>query len=217
MSSYEAVIFDQDGVLLDSGLNNFLWMDEVRKNAAEERGYSFETEDSIKVVKATSRQEIEGLLKEKDMTWNELREVEKTVERAKIEMIRQRYIRLFSGTKNLLHSLDVPVGLATNATDISTKFVLDFFSINSCFESVRTVELDQGRWFECKKPSDTLVEGVARDLGTKDVLMVGDSSSDIQAAKAADLDSVLVESYGEKPELNPTYRVKTVSEVSTVL
>lgn len=217
MNSYEAVIFDQDGVLLDSGLNNFLWMDEVRKNAAEERGYSFDTEDSIKVVDATSRQEIEELLKEKDMTWNELREVEKTVERAKIEMIKQRYIRLFSGTKNLLNSLDVPVGLATNATDISTKFVLDFFSINSCFESVRTVELERDRWFECKKPSDTLVEGVARDLGTENVLMVGDSSSDIGAAKAAGVDSVLVESYGKKPELDPTYRVKTVSEVSTVL
>lgn len=217
MSSYEAVVFDQDGVLLDSGLNNFLWMDEVRKNAAEERGYRFDTEDSIKVVEATSRQGIEELLEQKNMTWNELREVEKTVERAKIEMIKQRYIRLFSGTKNLLHSLDVPVGLATNATNISTDFVLDFFSINSCFESVRTVELEKGRWFECKKPSDTLVGGVARDLGTENVLMVGDSSSDIGAAKAAGVDSVLVESYGKKPELNPTYRVKTVSEVSTVL
>lgn len=204
MSSYEAVIFDQDGVLLDSGLNNFLWMDEVRKNAAEERGYSFETEDSIKVVDATSRQEIEELLEEKEMTWNELREIEKTVERAKIEMIKQRYIQLFSGTKNLLNSLEVPVDLATNATDISTDFVLDFFSINSCFESVRTVELEQGRWFECKKPGDILVEGVARDLGTENVLMVGDSSSDIGAAKAADVDSVLIESYGKKPELGPT-------------
>lgn len=217
MGSYEAVIFDQDGVLLDSGLNNFLWMDEVRKSAAEEKGYSFDSEDSLKVVDATSRKEVEELLNKKGMSWKELKEVEKTVEKAKIEIIRQRYIRLFSGTKNLLNSLDVPVGLATNAADISTNFALNFFSINSCFESVRTVELERDRWFECKKPSDTLVEGVARDLGTENVLMVGDSSSDIGAAKAAGVDSVLVESYGKKPELDPTYRVKRVSEVSTLL
>ena len=217
MNDYEAVIFDQDGVLLDSGVNNFLWMDEVRKSAAEDAGYSFTKEDCMKVVEACSREEIDELLGRKSMSWEELVKVEKTVENAKIEMVKQGYIRLFSGAQKLLKGLDVPVGLATNATDISTSFVLDFFSIGNHFRSVRTVELERGRWFECKKPCDTLVEGVAQDLGSENVLMVGDSSSDVGAAKSAGIDSVLVESYGKKPSLDPTYRVKTVSEVSTLL
>lgn len=217
MSNYEAVIFDQDGVLLDSGLNNFLWVDQTRKNAAEKKGYNFTTQDSLKIVHSTSQKEINNFLDEKEMTWSELQYIERKVAEKKVEMVKQGYIRLFPDTHRFLTSLNVPTGLATNASSISTDFVLDFFGLRHYFNSIHNIELERDKWFKRKKPNAVLLQEVMQDIGAENVLMVGDTSSDVGAAQAAEADSVLVESYKKSPELNPTYRVKNISEVSRLL
>jgi len=62
---YDGVIFDQDGILLDSGINKFYWMDEIRAEQARKKGFDFSVDDAIKIVKANSPEPVERLLQKK--------------------------------------------------------------------------------------------------------------------------------------------------------
>jgi len=215
---YDAVIFDKDGVLLDSGLNNFQWMDNVRIKKAEELGYSIDKEDSVKVVKADRYSQVEAFLSEHGMTVEDLLEIEHRVQNAKINLIRQGAIRLFPEAVKILEKLEMPTALATNAPYRTTEFTLNHFSLKNKFQAVEMLKLDDLKaYVESKKPHPDMIQDARSELDASNPLMVGDSRSDIRAAQNAGIDSVLVQSYSEHKDLNPTHRVRNLDELRTIL
>lgn len=215
---YDAVIFDKDGVLLDSGLNNFQWMDDVRIKKAKELGYNISKKDSIRIVRAKKYSEIEAFLSDHCMTADELLKIEHQVQDAKINLIRQGAIRLFPEAGKVLGKLDRPVALATNAPYRTTEFTLDHFALRNEFQAVESLKLDDLKaYVECKKPHPDMIEKAKLELGADNPLMVGDSRADIEAAENAGIDSVLVQSYSENKDLSPTHRVRNLHELKTIL
>jgi len=77
---YDGIIFDQDGVLLDSGINKFHWMDQIRIDEARKDGIELEKSDVKKLVKSSSHETVEKLLQQNGMTWDQLKNIEQKKE-----------------------------------------------------------------------------------------------------------------------------------------
>lgn len=215
---YDAVIFDMDGVILDSGLNDFQWMDQIRMKKATEMGYNYSKDDAIQIVQSTDISQLEELMDRKGMNLNEVEEIEHRVQNAKISLIEHGAIRLFSETEHILQEIDRPVGLATNSPEKTAKFTLRYFGINDYFDSFEALPLTDLRdYVRKKKPHPFMLEKIQRNLGVENPVMVGDSGSDIKAAMNAGFDSVLVQSYSDGEHLNPTHKIRNLAELKSIL
>lgn len=215
---YDAVIFDMDGVILDSGLDNFQWMDQIRRKKAKEMGYKYSKDDAVQIVQSTDMSQVQELIDRKEMTLEEVEEIEHRVQNAKISLIEHGAIRLFSETEKILQEIDRPIGLATNSPKKTAKFTLRYFGINDYFDSFQALELtDLENYIENKKPHSYMLEKVIEDLDAENPVMVGDTSADVKAAENAGIDSVLVQSYAERKNLNPTHRIRDLSELRSIL
>ncbi len=215
---YDLVIFDMDGVILDSGLNNFLWMDRVRMKKAEEMGYKFTKQDSIQVVKATQISQVEELLDRKNMSLDELLAIEHAVQETKNKFIEEGVIRLFPEAYTLIEGLDVPVALATNSPWKTVQHTLDYFELRGKFNVIQSLKLDDfEHYIQNKKPHSYMLETAISETGAETPIMIGDTSADVNAARNAGVDSVLVQSYTDGEDLEPTYRIRELTELRSII
>lgn len=215
---YDAVIFDMDGVILDSGLNDFDWMDQIRKKKASELGYDYSKDDAVQIVQSTEMSQVNELMDRKEMSLEEVTEIEHRVQNAKISLVEHGAIRLFSSTQKLLDDIDRPVGLATNSPSKTARFTLRYFGISDYFDAFEALPLDNfEHYITHKKPHSYMLEKVKEELDAENPLMVGDTSADIKAAENAGIDSVLVQSYSEYENLNPTHRIRNLDELRSII
>lgn len=215
---YNGVIFDLDGVILDSGIDGFEWADKIRINKAEEKGYKLTEKDALKIVRTSNYSELESLMNSKGMSKSELLEIEREVRNAKVELIEHGDIELFPNAVKVLDSFNVPVGLATNSPKFTAKFTLKYYGLTSCFDEVQALPLNDFRkYIEHRKPSQYMLQNIMNECNMGNPVMIGDSSSDVGAARSAGIDSVLVESYFDNQDLDPTYRVEELSEIKSVI
>jgi HAD superfamily hydrolase (TIGR01549 family) len=216
--NYDSVIFDMDGVILDSGLDDFQWMDRIRMQKASELGYDMDKEDAVQVVQATEMSQIRELLERFGMEREELLEIEHRVQNAKIELIEHGVIRLFPESERLLKDLDIPVGLATNSPYQAAQFTLNYYGIKNHFDRMEALKLDElEKFVRRKKPHGYMLETIREELGLENPVMVGDSGSDIKAAENAGVDSILVQSYSDGDHLDPTHKVRNLTELKSFL
>ena len=218
MCNYDSIIFDKDGVLLDSGLDNFHWMDKARVKKAEERGIKLSIEDSVEIVKASTVEDLEEFMDRKGMTWRDMREIEKSLENAKIEMIKQGIIWLFPEAKETVQDIDKPIALATNAPRKVTDFTLEKFKIQKEFETVKSNSIDNVKdYIRRRKPDPVMLEEIMEENNFSNPLMVGDTSSDIGAAENAGIDSAQVLNYRDSANGNADYKINNLSEVKNII
>ncbi|QKQ98134.1 HAD-IA family hydrolase [Candidatus Nanohaloarchaea archaeon] len=211
---YDGIIFDKDGVLLDSAVNNFLWMDKVRINAAKKHGIEMDVDDAMTVAKASSAEKVQKLLNRKGASWKQLQKIENTVQDSKIRLMEEHYITPFPQVGTILDNLDVEKAVATNAPRRTTNFTFDHFGLEGHFRIINAPPMDPiQEYFNQRKPSTEMLEAAMNYMDCSNPVMVGDTESDIKAAENAGIDSILVESYGERPELDPTHRVTRLAEL----
>lgn len=215
---YDGIIFDQDGVLLDSAINRFKWMDEIRAEEARKRGFDFQIEDAKKLVRAYSPEPVEELLNEKGMKWEHVRQIEHAKENWKIEKIEQGDIKLFEGVEPTLQSLDIPRAVVTNAPLLSTRFCLRYFGISRYFSAVNAPHTDDMRQFYSrKKPKPVMIREIMNRLELENPVMVGDSNSDIKAAENAGIDSIHLNSYGFETDSEPTHKAESIEQIVDIV
>ena len=215
---YDAVVFDLDGVILDSGINNFRWMDRVRRKKASQLGYEFTEEDSMQIVEASSHEQIEELLERKGMRRAELLEIEQRVQNAKIELIEHGVIQLFDQAEQIISDLDRPVGLATNSPKRIVEFTLRYYGIEGLFDTVQSLKHeDFYHYVDNRKPDPLLVENAVEELEADSALMLGDTAKDVEAANRAGITSGLVHAYTDHTEADPDIELRNISELRSVL
>lgn len=218
MSNYDSVIFDKDGVLLDSGLDNFRWKDKARVKKAQEKDIELTITDSMKIVESSTAEEIENFLDKTSMSWEDLEEIEKSVQETKIEMIRQGVIWLFPEAQKTLKQVQKPAALATNAPRKVTEYTVENFDLRKNFKAIKSPEITPiKQYFKRKKPKPVMLEEIIQENNFQNPLMVGDTSSDIKAAENAGIDSVHVLSYSNQKNPTATYKVKNISEIQKIL
>ncbi|MBC5793025.1 MAG: HAD family hydrolase [Nanohaloarchaea archaeon] len=212
---YDAVIFDKDGVLLDSG--DFKWADKIRVKTAEEHGKDISLEQARKLVKIDSMKQLDRFTKKTGLNTDEIIEMESRIAERKIEMMKTGEIGLCRHAKNVLESLNQKKAVASNAPRKATKFTLEHFSIGNYFshiESPRLSSLDN--YVSKKKPSPVMIRKTIKELEADNPVMVGDSEDDIEAAENAGIDSIHVD-YNGYSDTNPTYEAEELDEVVDII
>ena len=215
---YDGIIFDQDGILIDSGIDKFYWMDEIRAREARKKGFDFSVEDAKKLVKANSPEPVEKLLKQKGMNWKHIKQLELAVENEKIEKIEHGEIGLFPHVREVLNRTDKRKAVVTNAPLLSTRLNLRYFGISKEFEIVNAPHTeDMKDFFNRKKPKPVMIRETIERMNLENPLMVGDTGSDLKAAENAGIDSLHINSYGFETDVEPTYKADSIKEVLEIV
>lgn len=184
---YEAVVFDNDGVIVEPTERRVL-VDAVAESFEAfdlplSRAFARETvvEDFVPVEAVRDH----GVDPEPFWHDRELR----------ASLAQQAHVR--AGGKlpyddlDALASLSVPLALVSNNQHATIEFLLAYHDIGALFDSARgrapTLAGAQRR-----KPAPDYIEAALADLGTTDALYVGDSETDILAAQRAGIDSAFL-------------------------
>lgn len=125
---------------------------------------------------------------------------------------------LYDGVREILDYYNGKVQvLITNKPLIMTQKMLDYFNIGRYFQYVVC-----GDTLPVRKPDRAVIEYIfARMNGTSDMVLVGDSTVDIQTAKNAGILSVAVDyGYTDKELLvsaTPDYLISSIAELKDII
>lgn len=215
--NYDHVIFDNDGVLLDSTTKDLEWMERFRVKEAEKCGGNMTLEQSHKVFMADSAQEIREVAKETDLSVNELREIETKKSQKKISKIKKGEISLFDSAEKVLKKIEQPMSMVSNASLKATRYSLKHYNIQKYFQTIRSPKLDSiENYMEKKKPNPEMIEKTIKERASNNPIYIGDSETDIIAAQRAGIDSIHIETSGIA-ERNPSYSVENLKEIPKIL
>lgn len=214
---YDAVIFDKDGVLLDSMSDGFKWADEMRIKMARDLGKEIDMDDSRKIVKASTVEELEKAVEKTGLEAEAIRDMEEEIAKRKIEKMKSGDLKLFKDTKEVLEELSVPKSVVSNAPEQTTRFTVENFDLEKHFEKVLSPPLDDIHEFvRLKKPSPYMLEDAIEAMEASNPVMVGDSDDDIRAAKNVGIDSIFVNTNGGT-DLDPTHSVERLKSVLEIV
>lgn len=214
---YDAVIFDKDGVLLDSMDDNFKWADRIRKKMLEERGKKVSLEQSDRIARASSAKELRNILDQINADTDLIHRTETEIADMKIQKIKNGEFGLFDDVEHVLEQISVPKSVVSNAPYRTTKFVIDNFDLNHHFTEVRSPSLeDIEKYTDLKKPNPEMLEEVIEATGAENPVMIGDSDDDVKAASNAGIDSIFIDTNGGT-ELDPTFKVDEIKEVLEIV
>lgn len=213
MKRYDAVVFDWDGTVMDS----------THSIVAAIQGACADLE--LPIPSATDASWVIGLSLE-----SALYRCVPTLTADQLPFFLERYryhflrrdpeIKLFDGIVGLLDTLrgrEVTLGVATGKSRVGLDRVLGTMQLNDYFHTTRCADES----FSKPHPAMLLEIMAELDLEPRRVLMVGDTSHDVQMATAAGVDSMAV-TYGahDKRTLlqsEPTVMVASVPEMQAWL
>jgi HAD superfamily hydrolase (TIGR01549 family) len=187
---YDAVVFDNDGVLLE------LTALEPHYEGAREAFAAVGVDDpaetdveamGIGVTPESLRDVCERYDLDPATFW---RERDRAIAQRQHEEMRAGRKRPYDDVHRL-DALECPLGVVSSNQDATIEFAFEHFGLDRHFETVYgrppTVES-----LHRKKPEPYYLEQALSDLGTREALYVGDSETDVEAAHAAGIDSAFV-------------------------
>lgn len=200
--AYSSVIFDMDGVLLNSLVDGEKWKYRAVDRALQEKDVdpgNLAREDKDKVL---GDRGYKACLKEASNLGVDPREIwsivaQETTE-ARREELKKGSFELYPGVKDTikaLHEADIPMAVISNAPESAVKMMVESFELKQYFKFYAGV-----RNFEdlrARKPHPNHLELAKAELKRNPFVYVGDSDSDLQAAERAEMDSIWVKRSGE--------------------
>lgn len=215
---YDAVIFDFDGVLMDSGFDGFQWAFKARKNRAEENGWSINWDKLAQgIFEPDTGQEIKPLLERNSVSWNQLKQMEEAVADRKVEMAANNEIEIFQDSEEILKNLDVPVAIVSNAYNEYLGKLLEELGIKNYIDFWLAPNLsDIENYRKRMKPEPEMVEEVLENLGAEKAVMIGDQIEDVLAARNAGIDSIYINRDGDT-ESKADYSVENLTEALEII
>ena len=118
-----------------------------------------------------------------------------------------------------LAGLGVPLGIVSNNQRRIVEFVLAAHGLADLFETVRAREPTLAS-LDRKKPAPVYLDRAVSDLGVERPLYVGDSETDVLAARHAGIDTVFLRrghNADTSLSTDPTYEASTLEEVVELL
>lgn len=214
MSRYDAVLFDNDGVLVEPPRK--ATQREATVAAFSKCGVSevarHHVDAIVEDVSVETIKEICALVGIDSGTfWDEW---ERQDERSQIEKFTAG-VRMCYDDVAAIEDLTQPCGIVSNNHHSTIEFILEYFELGELFETFYGREklltsLDR------QKPNTHYIERALMDLSTRSAVYVGDSECDILAAERAGIDSVFVHRpHCEDLDLlvAPTYQISTLYDL----
>lgn len=214
-SAYEAVIFDNDGVIVGPTDREVL-VDAVAETFAAfdidmDRAFAARTVDEGFVPAETVHKH--GV--DPEAFWHH---------RELTASLRQQAHARAGGKPvyddvAVVEALSVPIGLVSNNQHATVEFLLAHHGLRYLFETVygRAPTLAGA---DRRKPDPHYIEAALTDLGASDAVYVGDSEKDIVAAHRAGIDSAFVRRdhvSGTRLSVEPTHDIRELSELTALV
>jgi HAD superfamily hydrolase (TIGR01509 family) len=183
---FDAVIFDLDGVLVDSEI----WWDEARASFAEEHGRRWTVDDRVAVMGANSPTWSRIMRDRLDLTLSP-REIEAAIVAAMLDRYRTLGPPVIDGAVEAVRRIarELPVAVASSAHPAVIDAALRATGLDGVFRAIASSdEVDHG------KPAPDVYLLAASRLGVAPgrTLVVEDSLNGVRAARAAGMTVVLV-------------------------
>jgi phosphoglycolate phosphatase len=215
--TYDAVVFDNDGVLVET--TDFSVLQEAAFRAFVESGV--DDPDPAHVDAVITGVTPESLTDLCDSYGLPVEEFWRTRDRVAYEAQRE-YVE--SGGKPLyddvptLADIDLPMGVVSSNQQATVDYLLEKYGVASLFDTAygrepTLVDLER------KKPEPYFIERAMADLGAENALYVGDRESDITAAVNAGIDSAFIRRphrRGHDLSVQPTYEVQDLHDLHAI-
>ena len=212
VADYDAVVFDNDGVLIEL-TDERLLADAVRDTFAE-----FDvTVDEQRALEMVARDDPPDEAFEREFGvdperfWRRREAKASAVQR---EAIRRGEKALYDDVA-ALESLDHRLGVVSNNQHETIQFILDHHGLEDHFETVYGREPTLAGAMR-KKPDPSYIEQALDDLGTRSALYVGDSEKDVVAAHRAGIDAAFLRRDHRADlelDVTPTHEVRDLAEL----
>ncbi|QCC51557.1 HAD family hydrolase [Halapricum salinum] len=211
---YDAVVFDNDGVLLE--LTELEPHYDGAREAFAAVGIEEPADSDVEAMSiGVTPAKLDDVCQRYDLDpatfW---RERDRAIAQRQHEEMRAGRKRPYDDI-NHLDALECPLGVVSSNQDATVDFAFEHFGLDHHFETVYgrppTVES-----LHRKKPEPYYLERALSDLGTREALYVGDSETDVEAAHAAGIDSAFVRRpHRDDTELSvsPDYEITGLDEV----
>ena len=195
LKKFDAVIFDMDGVLIDSEPLWKISMEEVFDSV----GCKITRLDFQKTVGLRIDEVVEFWHKERGWSIFSPREVEQKIVLKMVDLIQQNGdpLKGVLETIDFLKGTSLKIGLATSSYDILIRTVLKALNIESAFDFVHSAEHE-----DYGKPHPAVYLTVAKQLGVKPekCLVIEDSLNGLISAKAAKMKTICIPEKTHTPE-----------------
>jgi len=217
VTDYDAILFDNDGVLVEPPSHETLRA--AAQAAFEAVGVENADESHVEDVMHGVTPELLGDVCgaygiDRSAFWEARDRRAAAAQRAEFrEGDRDRYDDVAA-----LADLEQDFGVVSSNQHATIEFVLEFFAFEALFDTYYGRELSVES-IRRKKPDPHYLERALDDLGTESALFVGDSESDVEAARRAGIDSAFVRrSHREGVALSvePTYEVEDLWGVAKI-
>lgn len=219
---FNSVVFDMDGVILNSLVDSERWKYQAVNEALDDEGVDPQsldkrTKDSLLGDKGYSQ----CVKTSKEVGVNP-RKVWKTVAEkttlAREQQLKGGSFELYDHAKDTikaLHQKDVELGIISNAPEMAVELTIEHFDLKRFFKfyaGVRNFEDLQAR-----KPHPNHLELAKAELKRDPFTYVGDAESDLIAAQRADMSSIWVKRSEASMDVKPDYTVEEVSEIREIV
>ena len=182
---FSAVIFDMDGVIIDS---EPIWH-EVESSFYEDHGGVYGPDILEKLI-GTNAMTAASIIKESlDLDWDEQKIID--VRYKKLRQLYHEKLELIPGFVKLINQVrvsSIKCGLASGATDWMIDLVLDRFKLHDAFQYTLSADAVQN-----PKPAPDVYLATAKKLGIppKHCVVIEDSPNGLWSAKAAGMKCIV--------------------------
>lgn len=208
----KAVIFDLDGVLIDSSKEHYLaW-----KRLFKEKGILI-NKQIFKEIFGMGNKEILGKILKRELSEKELEEFSDLKEKYYRQYMRGKSIRPMLGMKALLENLKqrFKMSIATSTPRENLNLILEKLKIKEYFEALATGdEVAKG------KPNPDIFLLAAKKLGEEPqrCVVVEDALSGVEAAKRAGMKCIAITTTRKRNELEKAdYIIDNLNEINIKL
>lgn len=196
MATNDGVIFDKDGVLLDSRQDNPVWRDRVRAYLLTAYGYSLDVESYNSLVRNLTPANYEEELSAHAIDPDDLLKIERAVQARKRALIRQGDMTLYPEVGSVIDTLsewNIPMAIVSNASHRTIEMTVEHFGLEDAFEYVIGRQYSNfWPYIHHAKPRTPMVDAALETLDVTNPVMVGDSLSDLQAARNSGIDPLYI-------------------------
>ena len=217
MTTYDAILFDNDGVLVDPPAH----ADQVAaiRDAFDELGIDAAADEHVTALTGGVTPDLLATLErtydvDREALWDAR---ERHDERSQFEAFRAGRRDSYDDV-TALADISQPCGVVSNNHHTTVEFILERFDFADAFETYygRPMTIES---LSLKKPNTHYLDRALSDLGGGSALYIGDSESDVVAAERAGMYSVFVRrEHSREASLStdPTYEVETLHEVRDI-
>lgn len=219
---YGSVIFDMDGVILNSLVGDEEWKYQAVRKALTRKDLDasrLSRKDLERFLGDYGREECIEACKEYGLDPGEVwKLIAETTNLARIEKVKKREFRLYSDARSFLEALhprDPGMGLISNAPEGAVKTTVRFFNLEHYFSYYRGVESFED--LRRRKPHPQHLEIAQAELKKPPYLYIGDAVSDIEAANRAGMDSAWIKRKSTEKSPDADYICNDLDELGKEL